>query len=300
MPWLFSELNRHAPWMAWPFFVASCFTLGLMLVNVANTWWRSVPEPHPLAHGEEPLVGIIVPCCGEPVPLILRTIASILHQDWPRDRMVIVISDDGHDPALALAAQSWPVTYYSPPARDAPGRDGAAKAGNLNAAFAMLVESHPEIPLHRDTGTATMSSAQTASCARQSVSSSSAIRLAFVQTVKEAQVSPGDPFNNRESMFYRGLMLSRYAGELSVPLRLRRGVAPCGAGGHRPVPDLESRRGHAVGRRGATAWLAGLYLPIVGAVGQHSPEDLPNVVQAARHLGDRHGAPGCVGPSSQA
>jgi cellulose synthase (UDP-forming) len=101
--------------------------------------------------------------------------------------------------------------------------------------------------------------------------------LAFVQTIKEAQVSAGDPFNNRESMFYRGQMLTRNAANA---------VFPCGSGlvwrrdalrdiGGFPtwnlVEDLQS--GVEALRRG---W-RGLYLPIVGAVGQHSPEDVSNV-----------------------
>jgi len=101
--------------------------------------------------------------------------------------------------------------------------------------------------------------------------------LAFVQTIKESQVSAGDPFNNRESMFYRGQMLSRNAAN---------SVFPCGSGvvwrrtalddiGWFPtwnlVEDLQS--GVEALRRG---WHS-LYLPIVGAVGQHSPEDVPNV-----------------------
>ena len=98
-----------------------------------------------------------------------------------------------------------------------------------------------------------------------------------MQTIKEAQVSAGDPFNNRESMFYRGQMLARNAANA---------VFPCGSGvvwrrgalrhiGDFPtwnlVEDLQS--GVEALRRG---W-RGLYLPIVGAVGQHSPEDVPNV-----------------------
>jgi cellulose synthase (UDP-forming) len=96
-------------------------------------------------------------------------------------------------------------------------------------------------------------------------------RVAFVQTIKEAQVSAGDPFNNRESMFYRGQMLARNASNA---------VFPCGSGlvwrrsalreiGEFPtwnlVEDVQS--GVEALRRG---W-RGLYLPIVGAVGQHSP-----------------------------
>jgi cellulose synthase (UDP-forming) len=102
-------------------------------------------------------------------------------------------------------------------------------------------------------------------------------RLAYVQTIKEAQVSAGDPFNNREGIFYRGQMLARNSANA---------VFPCGSGvvwrrtalrdiGEFPtwnlVEDIQS--GVEALRRG---WHS-LYLPIVGAVGQHSPEDVPNV-----------------------
>jgi cellulose synthase (UDP-forming) len=42
-----------------------------------------------------------------------------------------------------------------------------------------------------------------------------------VQTIKQAQVSAGDPFNNWEPMFYRGQMLARNAANA---------VFPCGSG----------------------------------------------------------------------
>ena len=276
VPWLFGALNHDIPWLSWPFFVANLFTLLTTFLSVANHWWRAVPDPHPLPHGAEPTVGIIIPCCGEPVGMILRTISSILRQDWPRKRMVIVVSDDGHDPALALAVQSWPVLYHSPPPRFAPGRDGAAKAGNLNSAFAMLVAEHPELRYieTRDCDDELGSNG----FLRQAVGQlEHDERLAFVQSIKEAQVSAGDPFNNREAMFYRGQMLSRNAANATFP---------CGSGlvwrrtalediGLFPtwnlVEDLQS--GIEALRRG---WDS-CYLPIVGAVGQHSPEDVPNV-----------------------
>ena len=99
--------------------------------------------------------------------------------------------------------------------------------------------------------------------------------LAYVQTVKDVQASPGDPFVNREPMFYRGAMLGRHAADA---------VVPCGSGlvwrhealddiGRFPswnlVEDLHS--GVLAQRRG---W-RGAYLPVVGAVAQHAPEDLP-------------------------
>jgi cellulose synthase (UDP-forming) len=276
VPWLFSALNRGLPWLAWPFLAANLFTLATTMLSIFNHWWRRVPEPHQLPRGAEPSVGIIVPCCGEPVPMILRTITSVLEQDWPRERMVIVVSDDGHDAQLAAAVSAWPVLYHLPPARSAPGRDGAAKAGNLNSAMGMLLAAHPEL-----------SYVETRDCddelgsnqfLRQTVGQlEHDERLAFVQTIKETQVSSGDPFNNREAMFYRGQMLSRYAANATFP---------CGSGlvwrrsaleqiGLFPtwnlVEDLQS--GVEALRRG---WDS-CYLPIVGAMGQHSPEDVPNV-----------------------
>jgi cellulose synthase (UDP-forming) len=276
LPWLFTSLNRHLPWLSWPFLAANLFTLATTLLSIFNHWWRAVPERRPLAHGHEPAVGIIIPCCGEPVSMVLRTVTSVLEQDWPRERMVLVVSDDGHDGALAEALRSWPVLYHSPPPRFAPGRDGAAKAGNLNSAVEMLVAAHPELSYieTRDCDDELGSNAFLREVLGQLEHDK---RLAYVQTIKETQVSAGDPFNNREAMFYRGQMLSRNAANSTFP---------CGSGvvwrraaleqiGLFPtwnlVEDLQS--GVEALRRG---W-SSCYLPIVGAMGQHSPEDVPNV-----------------------
>jgi cellulose synthase (UDP-forming) len=276
LPWLFASLNRHLPWLAWPFLAANLFTLATTLLSIFNHWWRAVPDRRPLPPGQEPPVGIIIPCCGEPVSMVLRTVTSVLEQDWPRERMVIVVSDDGHDRALAEALSSWPVLYHSPPPRFAPGRDGAAKAGNLNSAVQMLIAEHPELSYieTRDCDDELGSNAFLREVVGQLEHDE---RLAYVQTIKETQVSAGDPFNNREAMFYRGQMLSRNAANATFP---------CGSGvvwrrcaleqiGLFPtwnlVEDLQS--GVEALRRG---WHS-RYLPIVGAMGQHSPEDVPNV-----------------------
>ena len=276
LPWLFTSLNRHLPWLAWPFLIANLFTLATTLLSIVNHWWRAIPPPRPLPYGGEPTVGIIIPCCGEPVGMILRTITSVLEQDWPRERMLIVVSDDGHDAALAEAVSSLPVLYHSPPPRFAPGRDGAAKAGNLNSAVSMLIAEHPDLRYieTRDCDDELGSNGFLRQVLGQLKHDE---RLAYVQTIKESQVSAGDPFNNREAMFYRGQMLSRNAANATFP---------CGSGvvwrraalediGLFPtwnlVEDLQS--GVEALRRG---W-SSCYLPIVGAVGQHSPEDVPNV-----------------------
>ena len=208
--------------------------------------------------------------------MVLRTVQSVLDQDWPAQARVVVVSDDGHDPALRQALEGWPVRYLSPPERNAPGRDGAAKAGNLNAALALLDAEHPDV-VYVETRDADDELGSDRFLRHVVGQLEADERLAYVQTVKEAQVDAGDPFNNREPMVYRGQMLARNAANA---------VVPCGSGlvwrraalrdiGGFPtwnlVEDLQS--GVEALRRG---W-HGLYLPIVGAVGQHAPEDVPNV-----------------------
>jgi cellulose synthase (UDP-forming) len=276
VPWMLSSLNHGALWIGWPFAVANLFTIATGLLSVANSWWRVVPPPRPLdASAESPLVGVLIPTCGEPVPMILRTIESVLEQDWPRERLVVVVSDDAADPALRDALEDWPVLYHLPPPRWAPGRDGAAKAGTLNSALQFLREQHPGVAYieTRDADDEAGSTSFLRQCTGQLEHDP---HLAFVQTIKEAQVAAGDPFNNREAVFYRGQMLARNAANA---------VFPCGSGvvwrdaalaeiGDFPtwnlVEDLQS--GVEALRRG---W-RGLYLPIVGAVPQHSPHDVPN------------------------
>jgi cellulose synthase (UDP-forming) len=273
--WMLRSLNDHAPWLAWPFALVNVFSMAYGLLAVFNAWSRKVPEPRPLAYGEEPHVAVIIPTCGEPVPMILRTIASVLDQEWPADRMLVVVSDDGHDPDLEAAVSNLPVLYHSPLDRFAPGRDGAAKAGNLNSALALLDAEYPHIRYieTRDADDELGSNA----FLRQTVGQLEAdAQLAFVQTIKQAQVSAGDPFNNWEPMFYRGQMLARNAADA---------VFPCGSGlvwrrtalreiGDFPtwnlVEDVHS------GLEALRLGWHGLYLPIVGAVGQHAPEDVPN------------------------
>ncbi len=100
--------------------------------------------------------------------MILRTIASVLDQDWPAQRMTVIVSDDGHDRVLEHAVARLPVEYFSPPDRFAAGRDGAAKAGNLNAAVRRCSTPSTRRSATSRRVTPTTSSARTASCATPS------------------------------------------------------------------------------------------------------------------------------------
>lgn len=278
LPWMFEHLHTAVPWLAWPFAAASVFSALCVTMSVINNWSSRVAGQTPLRGDDVPVVAVLIPTCGEPVPMILRTALGVLEQDYPADRMVVVVSDDAHNPSLAEALDNLGIIYHEPPPRDAPGRDGAAKAGNLNSALALVLARHPTIRYieTRDADDELGSDR----FLRQTIGQLEADpRLAFVQTVKEAQVSAGDPFYNLDSQFYRGQMLCRHAANATFP---------CGSGlvwrvealesiGWFPtwnlVEDLQS------GMEALRCGWHGCYLPIVGAVGQHSPEDVKNIAK---------------------
>ncbi|MGO9488988.1 MAG: glycosyltransferase [Solirubrobacteraceae bacterium] len=279
LPWLFGHADMSKPWIAVPFVVASVLVALSSAVSVVNRWQQAVPERMPVPAGFEPTVAVLIPTLGEPVKLLERTVRSVLDQDWPTDRLWVLVSDDAGDDhvrsmvnRIALAYPEARVRYHKPPGRDDPRRRGEAKAGNLNSAIA-LVPAEIDFIESRDADDLVGDPQFLREAIGQLVVHA---RLAFVQTAKTGQVSPHDPFDNQQPHFYRCAMLSRHAANA---------VFPCGSGvvwrraalddiGDFPtwnlVEDLQS--GVEALRRG---W-NGCYLPILGAYAQHSPEDLPN------------------------
>ena len=65
----------------------------------------------PCRSARSPRVAVIIPTLGEPLELLEATVRSVLEQDWPEERLWIVVSDDGHDERVkALVAGSpWPI-----------------------------------------------------------------------------------------------------------------------------------------------------------------------------------------------
>jgi cellulose synthase (UDP-forming) len=275
--WMLSHLVPGRLWLGLPFAAASLMSAACLIVSAINSWSSKVTTPRPL-YGNVPAVAVIIPTCGEPIPMVLRTVVSVLDQDYPREQLIVIVSDDAHNPELESALDGLGVLYHEPPDRWAPGRDGAAKAGNLNSALEMVERRFPDVR-YIETRDAD-DEVGAPRFLRQSLGQLEAdARVAFVQTVKEAQVSAGDPFVNFNGDFYRGQMLARNAANA---------VFPCGSGlvwrrtalddiGGFPTWNLveDFQSGIEALRRG---W-RGCYLPVVGAVAQHSPEDVPNVVK---------------------
>ncbi len=282
LPWLIAHADLTKPWLSIPFLLATCIVAAASIVSVVNRWQRAVPQRMSVPVGQEPRVAVIIPTLGEPIALLANTVRSVLDQDWPADRLWVLVSDDGHDDrvrelvnSLALAYPQASLRYHRPPARGTRRRNGEAKAGNLNSALAQLprkihfVETRDADDLVGERH-----------FLRETVGQLLVDRkLAFVQTAKAGQVSPHDPFDNQQPHFFQCAMLSRYAANA---------VFPCGSGvvwrrqalreiGDFPtwnlVEDLQS------GLEALRLGWHGCYLPILGAYAQHSPEDLPNFIK---------------------
>ncbi|WP_169460836.1 glycosyltransferase [Ktedonobacter racemifer] len=281
--WLATILNLQAPWLSLPFFLAMCYLTLIVCLTVYNNWTRVVTELVGLPGGQEPIVAVCIPTYGETPTMVQITIESVLSQDWPHQKLLIIVGDDSHRPEMKEMVTTLQntfsrarIVYHEPPRKGAPERRGSAKDGNLNSMLAYVTQQYPDIAYieTRD--------------ADDVVGSPQFLRyvighlqrnedVAYVQTIKDTLVSEGDPFGNRQTFFYRGVMLARNASN---------SVFPCGSGlvwrkeklasiGGFPtwnlVEDLYS--GYVAMQHG----LKGVYLPVVGAVGQVSPEDIPNV-----------------------
>jgi cellulose synthase (UDP-forming) len=283
IPWMLVSMNQLAWWLSVPFVAANLLILTNVVVTLINNWYRATPKWHAVSKGEEPFVAVLIATYGEPVLMVERTIRSVLEQNWPAERLGVIVGDDGHSPKVAavvarLQAEypSATILYHEPPPKGDPWRRGDAKAGNLNACLAYALQLWGDVAYveTRDADDEVGDANFLRECVGQLIAEH---RAAFVQTVKDAHVSRGDPFGNLEGFFYRGAMLGRHAANA---------VFPCGSGlvwrrealidiGGFPtwnlVEDLQS--GVEALRRG---W-RGIYLPIVGASAQHAPEDIPNL-----------------------
>jgi cellulose synthase (UDP-forming) len=285
VPWFLRNLNWQASWLAIPFALATLQMMAMLLITVVNHWTHDVADVTLISTAAAVDVAVIIPTYGEPAEMVEATARSVLTQDYPQVCLRLIISDDGHRLAIrevvTRLANMYPeatILYHEPPLRGDPARIGEAKAGNLNSALALVRSwvDPPEYIETRDADDLVGDPAFLQSVVQKLQQDS---RLAFVQTIKEAWVSPGDPFGNLEPLFYRQTMYARNAANA---------VFPCGSGlvwqraalediGGFPswnlVEDLQS--GVEALRRG---W-RGAYLPLVGAMGQTAPEDMGNAIK---------------------
>jgi len=285
MQWVLGHLNSTSlisSVASYAFILATALVTVNGVLTVINNWRFKMIRPRRFGQGEKPEVAIIIPTYGEAPEVIINTLASVVAQDWPKDRRLIVVSDDGHSDALRVVIGRFKkeygegrILYHRPHKKGHPERLGDAKAGNLNSALNMVTAAFPNIRYveTRDADDLVGNSLFLSYCLELLERDPA---VSFVQTIKECLTKKSDPFSNQESVFYRRTMVARHATNA---------VFPCGSGlvwrisevrriggfpGWNLVEDLHS--GYEILRRGGQ----GAFLPVVGAVAQVSSEDIPN------------------------
>ena len=109
----------------------SCELL-LLGSNLLQLWFSLAPEepPNPGELKATPTVDVLLPCCGEPLAVLKRSLQGCLAMDYPNFRVWLL--DDTACPELEELAAELGCQYRS--------RNGGqhAKAGNLNNALGQL------------------------------------------------------------------------------------------------------------------------------------------------------------------
>lgn len=282
MNWLFTSVNIQHLIYALIFIAANIVTAFATIISVINYSSLKVPKRIVVDEGSEPNIGVIIPTWSEPPEMVMNTIRSVLEQNYPTNKIYIVVTDDSANPEIEDMVKSFAqnnpgikIIYNIPPEKDSESRFGDAKAGNLNAALAIFAEM-PEIKYieTRDADDLVGDPDFLRDAVGQLEHDE---KLAYVQTIKEVMASEGDPFGNMEALFYRSMMLSKNSANA---------VFPCGSGlvwrkdaildiGGFPIWNLveDFHSGSEALRRG---WRS-MFLPVVGAIGQVCPEDIPNL-----------------------
>ncbi|KAL2866056.1 glycosyltransferase family 2 protein [Aspergillus lucknowensis] len=115
------------------------------LLTVAAGYTSPSPRTRLRVQGTEilPRIDVLIPCCGEPLDVILDTVRAACTIDYPVSQFRVLVLDDGGSVALRdsindLRSKHTHLTYHT---RGTHSGRVFAKAGNLNYALFSLQES---------------------------------------------------------------------------------------------------------------------------------------------------------------
>lgn len=212
LPWLSLNLNHAAWWLSYPFFAAHLFTFVMVSLSIINHWRASYRTQRPQLPQLVPPVAVVVPTYSEPVAVISETVRTLLHLNYPGEIQIIISNDDQKpEQQQALLSMYYQLIAY----RDSLVKTGEAtpkglylrhstphkqaKAGNLNQAVQYIKQYFPHIDLilTQDADEIVFPDLLIAT-----IGYFTQPEVAYVQTIKQSQVHPDDPFGNQDYMFY--------------------------------------------------------------------------------------------------
>ncbi|GAB4090657.1 glycosyltransferase family protein [Hydrogenophaga soli] len=133
--WRVTETISYDTWLNGLFgstlFFAELYAWIVLVFGYFQTAWplERKPVPMPADTSSWPTVDVLIPTYNEPLKVVRSTVYAALAMDWPKDKLRVLILDDGRrDEFREFAAEAGAVYVIR-------SNNNHAKAGNINASL---------------------------------------------------------------------------------------------------------------------------------------------------------------------
>ncbi len=201
LAWVVLHIDYDYWYIAFPYLFAELISFISMLLWGEMMLRRREHAPEGLALQTPPLqVDVIVTCCGEPSAIVEKTLRAAAAIDYPD--FSVTVTDDRQSPDVKRLCSELGLKYLGRPTHE------HRKAGNLNFALShtsspfLLILDADQIP-HRNILNILMGYFAVPT-------------IGFVTTYQAFHVPEGDPWSNRDRVFYGAMQTSRNASNSAI------------------------------------------------------------------------------------
>ena len=194
--WLGRQAHHLRALPTWLFLAAELAAYLLLLILSLDVWRLRFHRPEGLPVEAPYPVDILITCCGEPLEVIRTTLTAAGHLAY--QPYTVYVLDDAGDPQVEDIARALGFHYCSRPRQGLDRRD--AKSGNLNFGLGL---SQGELILVLDADQVPQPDLLS-----RLVGFFRFPRVAYVQSRQAFLLPDGDPFYNRDDVFYETIQLS--------------------------------------------------------------------------------------------
>ncbi len=192
--WLIVSIDWSHPWLGGSFLGAeiicavSVFLWGVMLTRKRLHLAEGLPW-----HGDPPPVDVLITVCHEPIKVVQPTFAAVAKINYPSFRVTVL--DDGRAAEIRELAAAYGFAYTTRERRH------FAKSGNLN--HGLSITSAPFIL------TLDADQVPQPEIISRLIGFFQVPRIGFVASRQAFDVPTGDPWGNRDTVFYEAMQMGK-------------------------------------------------------------------------------------------
>lgn len=199
--WLVQAIDWAHPWLGGAFLLAEVIcAVSVFLWGTMLAWKRMHPVEGLPWPGDPPPVDVLITVCHEPVEVVEPTFAAVAKIEYPHFHVTVL--DDGRSPVIRELARAHGFDYTSRERRH------SAKSGNLNHGLA--VTSAPFVM------TLDADQVPQPQIIDRLIGFFQVPRIGFVASSQAFAVPPGDPWGNRDLVFYEAMQTGKNAANASI------------------------------------------------------------------------------------